>query len=277
MTRDLDHIRFVSQHFNDLQGLRTAFPLGLVLIGYGVIHLFPSSPMIFLPFLVVVIGITMIHRWGRYYYRRRFGEVDRLPGASGTEPSSASVYSPAGPALLAADRRPVNPYLQWFLIPMAFALALILVLRAVSPSTALWTDSSARDPSHELRPPVVETGTPGSPARGPFEPVLVLGLYLFCGACFVGVWLWRGRRLSQSYYLVLGLLLLGLAALGACLGLVLPELWDLGVARIARFFLPPLAHLSLAELLCGTLLAFAGLLDHLQLVRVLKPAMEEPS
>ena len=97
---------------------------------------------------------------------------------------------------------------------------------------------------------------------------MALGLYLACGVGFIGVWLWRELRFSQSYYLVLGVLLLGLVAIGACLRSVLPVLQDLG---LARFLLPMLASFSLAQLLCGTLLVFVGLLDHLQLVRVLKP------
>jgi hypothetical protein len=268
-TRDLDRIQFVSQHFNDLQGLRTAFPLGLMLAGYGFTHLFPRWPV------VLCAGILLVYRWGRYYYRRRFGEVERLPGISGAELSQGSVYSPAGPTPLAAGRRPVNPFTRWFLAPVAFALVLVVILRAVSPPAALLTDSSTRDPLRELRPPVVETGGSASPAREPFEPFLTQGLYLACGACFVGVWLWRGRRLSQSYYLVLGILLLGLAVLGACLKLVVQALWDLGAIGIGRYLLPALAHYSLASILCGILLVFAGLLDHWQLARVLRPVREE--
>jgi ABC-type arginine transport system permease subunit len=57
----------------------------------------------------------------------------------------------------------------------------------------------------------------------------------------------------------------------------MPALWDLGVARIGRYFLPALASCWLALLLCGSLLVFVGLLDHLQLARVLKPAMKGQS
>jgi hypothetical protein len=269
----LDRIRFVSQHFNDLQGLRNAFPLGLCLIGYGLMHLFPVRPVLLVSFLLTVAGITMIYRWGRPYYQRRFGEVERLPALYGAEPSAASVYSPAGAVPLSLDRKPVHPAVRWFLIPAACALALFVILRAVSPSAALLADGSSHDSL--LRSLVVTTGPHGSLTHRNWEPLLAQGLYLICGACFVGVWLWRGRRLSQIYYLVPGLLLLGLAVLGACLGIVLPELWDLGVVRIAGYFLPALASIWLAALLCGGLLAFSGFLDHLQLVRVLKPMREE--
>jgi hypothetical protein len=99
--------------------------------------------------------------------------------------------------------------------------------------------------------------------------IVALGSYFVFGVGFIGVWLWRERRLSQSYYLVLGVLLLGLVAIGVCLRSVLPALQDLG---LARFLLPLLVSSSLSDLLCGTLLVVAGLLDHWQLIRVLKPA-----
>jgi hypothetical protein len=253
-TSSLDRIRFVSQHFNDLQGLRTAFGLGLVLIGLGSLHLVSTWPLLLpLSLALNVAGILLVNRRGRLYYQRRFGEVERLPALYGAELSELSVYSPAGPVPFSLDRKPVNPVVRWFLIPVACALALFVILRAVSPPAALLTAGSS------------------------WEPLLAQGEYLLCGACFIGVWLWRGRRLSQSYYLIPGLLLLGIVGLGACLGTVVPMLWDLGVARIGRYFLPALASFWLANLLCGALLAFVGLLDHWQLVRALKPAMGRPS
>lgn len=272
-TQDVERIRFVTEHFNDLQGLRNAFPLGLILICYGVAHLFQSWPVLLLAFLLNAAGIILVYNWSRPYYRRRFGEVERLPALYGLEPAALSVYSPAGTVPISVDRKPVHPIVRWFLIPVACALALFVILRAVSPSAALLADGYPHNSL--LRPLVVEMGSPGSLVQGDWEPLLAQGLYLVCGACFVGVWLWRGRRLSQSYYLIPGLLLLGLAALGACLGMVLPALWDLGVVRISGYFLPALASFWLAWLLCGTLLVFAGLLDHLQLVRTLKPLREE--
>jgi hypothetical protein len=275
-TSSLDRIRFVSQHFNDLQGLRTAFGLGLVLIGLGSLHLVSTWPLL-LPLSLAfnVAGILLVNRWGRLYYQRRFGEVERLPALYGAELSELSVYSPAGPVPFSLDRKPVNPVVRWFLIPVACALALFVILRAVSPPAALLAAGSSR--TSLLYPLVVETGSPGSLTQGGWEPLLAQGEYLLCGACFVGVWLWRGRRLSQSYYLIPGLLLLGIVGLGACLGTVMPMLWDLGVARIGRYFLPALASFWLADLLCGALLAFVGLLDHWQLVRALKPALGRPS
>jgi hypothetical protein len=242
-TRDLDYLHFVRRHFNDLQGLRTGLGTGLVLIGLALAPLGPLRPLlILLAFACVVVGGLLAGRLGRRYYQRRFGEVERLPAASGTELSSAPVQGPAAPAPWVAARRPVNPRSQWFLAAVITAYALVVAVLSVgSQHSVMWS--------------------PG--------PILALGSYLAVGVGFIGVWLWRERRFSQSYYLVLGVLLLGLVAIGVCLRSVLPVLQDLG---LARFLLPLLASFSLAQILCGTLLIFVGLLDHWQLMRVLKPA-----
>jgi hypothetical protein len=256
-TRDLDRIRFVSRHFNDLQGLRTAFPIGLLLLGFGAMELFRVWPVQLLSFLAVVAAILMSKRRFRLYYQRRFGEVEQLPAVYGAEPSPAGIGGPDGPVPAGAGRRPVNPFMRWLLTPMALALALFVVLRAVSPPVMIQTSASAH------------------PVEGTYGSLVAETEYLICGACFVGVWLWRGRGFSQGYYLVLGILLLALAAFGAALGLALPAMWDLGVASAARYVLPALASLWKAHLLCGAALVLVGLLDHWQIVRVLRPVKEE--
>jgi hypothetical protein len=275
--QSLDRIRFVTEHFNELQGLRFEVPVGLFLMGYGGMHLFPAGPLTFLFFAVFMTGFLIVLRVGRRgapYYREKFGEVEQLPVLYNVEPSVVSVYSPAGPAPLTPERRPVNPVTRWILIPAAVALTLFVILRAVSPSVEILTDSSLADPWRQFDTPVVEIGAPGVSLGASLVPALAQALYAVCGACFVGVWLWRGRRFSQSYYLVLGIPLLGLAAFGACLGPAMSALWHLGIARIARFFLLPLAYFSLAMLLCGAAIVIAGLLDHWQIVRVLRPVKE---
>lgn len=283
--RDLDRIRFVSQHFNDLQGLRLGLPFGLILLGYGGLHLSWVWPLMLLFFAAILTGLLMANRRGISYYRKRFGEVERLPALQEAELSPVSVYSPAGPAPLTPERRPMNPVTRWILIPAAVALTLFVILRAISPSTAFLTDNSLWYPWLQFNTPVLEVGGPHPSTWTVLGPSLAQALYAICGACFVGVWLWRGRRFSQSYYLVLGILLLGLAACGSCLGLLLPALWGLhflgpmmwypGGSEIVRFVLLALAYPSLALVLCGAPMAIAGLLDHWQLVRVLKPVREE--
>ena len=42
-TPDLDRIRFITRHFNDLQGLRYWVPLGLVILGLGGTNAPPGS------------------------------------------------------------------------------------------------------------------------------------------------------------------------------------------------------------------------------------------
>ena len=84
------------------------------------------------------------------------------------------------------------------------------------------------------------------------------------------MWLMRDRRLSQSYYLVFGLLLLGLAALGASLEIApTPALFS--------YALLALAHPWIAQVLQGSVLVIAGLLDHRQLVRALGERPAEPA
>jgi hypothetical protein len=277
-TRDVERIRFVTQHFNDLQGLRFEVPVGLWVMGYGGLHLFPAGPLTFLFFVVCMTGFVISWRVsprGGSYYRRRFGEVEQLPALYGVELSAVSVYSPAGPAPLAFGRRPVHPVTRWILIPAALALALFVILRAVSPSAAISTDSSLADPWREFDAPVVEIGAPGPSLGTSLVPALAQALYAVCGACFVGVWFWRERRLWSLYYLVLGIPLLGLAAFGACLGPAMSALWHLGIAGAGRFVLLSLAYFSLAMLLCGAAMVLAGLLDHWQITRVLRPVEEE--
>jgi hypothetical protein len=97
-----------------------------------------------------------------------------------------------------------------------------------------------------------------------------------CGSFFLGMWLWRERRRSQRHHLALGALLLGLSVFGTCLGYVVWEDRELAV-QIINFILPALVHPWVALLLCGAAMVLAGLIDHWQLVRVFKPAVEEQS
>lgn len=273
--QNIERIRFVTRHFNDLQGLRFAVPYGLCLLGFGGLHLSPVWPLMLLFFALMLTGFLMAIRRGTSYYRKRFGEVEQLPALYGAELSTVSVYSPAGSVPSVPDRRPMDPGARWILIPAAIALTLFVILRAISPSAEIFTDSSLADPWRQFDTPVVEIGAPGVSLGTSLVPVLAQALYAVCGACFVGVWLWRGRRFSQIYYLALGIPLLGLAAFGACLGLAVSALWYLGIAGVARFVLLALAYFSMALILCGTAMVLAGLLDHWQIVRVLRPVEEE--
>lgn len=81
--------------------------------------------------------------------------------------------------------------------------------------------------------------------------------YLFTGSMLLTRWISMEHRLAQAYHLVLGASLLGLATRGAFPALVLPA-WVL-------------SHHGIAPILGGSAMVLAGLLDHRQLVRTLKP------
>ena len=81
--------------------------------------------------------------------------------------------------------------------------------------------------------------------------------YLLYGSMFLTRWISMEHRLAQGYHLVFGALLLGLATSGAFPALVLPA-WVL-------------SHHGIAPILSGSAMVLAGLLDHRQLVRTLKP------
>jgi hypothetical protein len=270
--RQIDRIRFVTQNFQQLQGLRCLVPVGMILLSQGVAGFFPSWPLVVLQ-MVLSAGAVFMMFGLRAYYRSTFGEVESRRIDAGLSP--LSVYSPAGSAPLAPERRPVpvKPFLQ-ILLPM---LVLLWILRMILPSAIIMTDGSGVSPWVQLHPPVVEVLTAASMPRSSsdLKPFFGQWMYAAFGAIFLTVWFLRGRRLSQSYYLVLGAPLLGLGALGSCLGLVLPALWTRGGPQIPNVILLALAYLWMAQILCGAATVIAGLLDHWQLVRVLRPVREE--
>lgn len=248
--REIDRIRFVTQHFTELQGLGTLVPLGLFFILQGVADLFPHQPFVYLvemiPFLLG--WLAWVPR-SRRYYRQTFGEVEQRQAGLGVGGSSLPVYSPAGRAPLAAGTRPLNPKLRWLILATA-AYALLILLKAILPSATLMTDRA--------------------------DPWLAQAWCYGFGTIFLALWFFRWeRRPSQMHYLAIGLLLLGLAVLGTFLGLILPELRYLKIGLLLQLLLPLLAYPWWAQILCGTSLVLAGLLDHLQLVRVFRPMREE--
>jgi hypothetical protein len=263
----IDRIRFVTRHFNELQGLR-AMVSGLMVMSQGLSQFFRSLPMAVLSFLVCLGSLIVILRT-KSYYRRAFGEVEQQPVLVDAAP--LSIYSPAGPAPLVIDRRPAR-HAVWIVL----ACALFLVLRATLPTATLLTDGSGIDPWVQLHPPalVIEEG-PHLP-RSVSELTLVLSqwLYVLFGAVFLGIWFWRERRVSQSYYLAFGAPLLGLGMLSASLGGVVSAFSE---PRIITFLLPALAHFWMPLILCGGTMFLCGLLDHLQIVRALRPSREEPA
>lgn len=84
--------------------------------------------------------------------------------------------------------------------------------------------------------------------------------YLSCGLILLSSWISMEHRLVQGYHLVLGALLLGLAAPGELPFQILPA--------------SLLLHPGTDRILSGSAMIVAGLLDHWQLVRTLQPLPE---
>ena len=265
--QSLDRIQFVARHFNDLQGLRYGVPLGLITLSVGGTTYFSNRPFLLLRIVLFFGGLLLLLGSGRYY-RRTFGRAEGQPVDPATQP--LSVYNPAGrptPRLVGSPR--VSLVVRNLSISLGLALALLLILTAISPAAGISTDESLGQ-APWLSSSVVYMGEGVS--RVSLSMLKVQLLYALYGSFFLGIWFWRERRPSQSYSLVFGVLLLGCSALSASVGLILP--WS---PRIVDTFFLPLAQFWLALLLCGSAMILAGLIDHWQLIRVLKPVAEEAS
>ena len=283
-TRDLDRIRFVTRHFNDLQGLRYCVPLGLITLSMGGTTYFSNRPWVILR-ACLFLGAVLLAFGARRYYRRSFGEVERLPAE---ELQSLTIFSPAGPAPRLQGAQLMTPAARHLSVTLGLAFALFFVFQAITPTIMINVDESLAQPpwatldnvflAHEpwtqgveslIRPPMISPSTAKA----------VLGQMAFAlyGAFFLGLWLWRGRRPSQGYHLALGIALLALSVFGTCLGYLVWE--DRDAARfVIDHFLPALVHPWVALLLCGSLTILVGLFDHWQLVRALRrPVLEEES
>src|SRR5436305_5180436 len=152
-TRDLDRIRFVTQHFTELQGLRMV-PFGMIIVCAGLMNFFPSWPRgILLLTLPLFVGSIVMIFWMLSYYRS-FGEVKPRPAVLDTELAALSIYGSADPAPLAVERRPMNAL---WLMPLALlGVALVFLLRAVLPATPILTDGSGVGPWAQFHAPVLK-------------------------------------------------------------------------------------------------------------------------
>jgi hypothetical protein len=271
----IDRIRFVTRHFNELQGLRILVPLGLIAITAGFIGRFrvffgpllrvyfgPFVPLVFvLVAPMVMLGALVMIFFSPVYYRDVFGVVERPPVDPSGQLAPFSIFSPAGPApWLAVDRPLGHPRARRLLITLSLAFALFLLVRAVCPPVYMFTFEN------EIQAPWMR-----------LLPFLAQMLCVLYGSLFLGTWLWRESRWSQSYYLALAIPPLALAALGASgsspLGLLMLDALERG--RKLWLLQLALADPWMALLLCGASMLLAGMLDHGQLVRIFKPAMEE--
>ncbi|HEV2855763.1 MAG TPA: hypothetical protein VHC97_23450 [Thermoanaerobaculia bacterium] len=281
--RDLDSIRFVTRHFNDLQGLRYWVPVGLITLSLGGTTYFANRPFVILR-AVLFLGAFLLAFGARRYYRNVFGEVERRTALPAAELYPVPIFSPAGTTPRLEGFHRMTPAARHLLATMGLAFTLFFILQAITPTIMIEVDESLVQPPWSTLDSVFlfnESWTRGIGsivARGPLPPSTVkavLGqmMYALYGSFFVGLWLWRGRRPSQSCHLALGVLLLGLALFGTFLGYFVYadglRYW------VANLFVPPVVHLWVALLLCGSSMILAGLLDHRQLVRTLgRPAAQ---
>jgi hypothetical protein len=281
-SQNLDRVRFVTQHFNDLQGLRYRVPLGLITLSLGGATYFSSWPMPLRGAFILAAFILMFR--AKAYYRRTFGEVEPAPGY--VEELESLSFSPVGPTSRIQGFQRLPPYARHVLSTVGLALALFAVFQAITPTIRVEEGDLLGKRYQIGLDSVVETNpswTQGvwaiiepNPLSG--STVRAVGgqmMLVLYGSFFLGVWLWRERRPSQRHYLALGAVLLGLATIGTFLGYLV---WTEGkVIALLDPLIPALVHPWVALLLCGAAMILAGLIDHWQLVRVFKPAVEEYS
>ncbi|HEY2292521.1 MAG TPA: hypothetical protein VGM86_17620 [Thermoanaerobaculia bacterium] len=186
-TRDLERIRFVTQHFTELQGLRMV-PLAMIPVSLGLMNFFPSWPAGILSLvLALFVGSFVMTFWVRSYYRS-FGEVKPRPAVLGAELAALSIYGSADPAPLAVERRPMNAL--WLMHLALLGVALVFLLRAVLPATPILTDGSGVGPWAQFHAPVLKVlEKPAWPSGlSEVESLFGQGMYAVFGAYFLSVW-----------------------------------------------------------------------------------------
>jgi hypothetical protein len=269
-TRDLERIRFITRHFNDLQGLRYGVPLGLILLSWT------GPPLLRAAGLAAALLLALGAR--RYY--RTFGVVEGEPADLDADLYPVSIFSPAGPIpRLAMPPRVVTPVARRFLLTSVLAMTVFAYVLALPPgmfvvqgdeshprilsatepvNAPAWISPWAYYQGGEIMPPSM------------FRAAVAQMMYLLAGCFFLTLWLWRRRDLSQSPHLILAVLLLATAALGSTLGFHANAAGT--IDPLLDRLLPVLVYPGMAALLCGGALILAGLFDHWQLARTLGPA-----
>jgi hypothetical protein len=278
-TRELERIRFITRHFNDLQGLRYGVPLGLIALGGGLTLLSPGVPMLLL--VAALLGALALRLGAGRYYRSSFGAVERQPIDAATDVYPVSIFSPAGPIPRLALHRQVAPIARTFISTLVLALTVFVYVQTLPDNFVVRGDEAlgqhpriAPEAAPTYAPPWVNPGAypNGGVIRSEsmLRAVSTQTAYLVLGCFFLSLWLWRGRHPSQNHQLALAVLLLGLAAAGTSLGFLARR--DGGLAPLLDRVLPALVYPGVALLLCGSALVLSGLLDHRQLARTLGPA-----
>jgi hypothetical protein len=278
-SQNLDRIRFVTRHFNDLQGLRYLVPLGLITLSMGGTIHFASWPLFLLG--PIAGGAFLLMFLARRHYENSFGAVEARPVYPAGELHSLSIYSPAGPTPRLEGFQQVTPIARHFLMTAMLVVSLLAIFELIPPNILIaGSESTGQHPQIQSQTaPLYESymiwvTAFGSFFKSPGAFIAICGqmTYALFGSIFLGFWFWRERRRSESHHLTLAVLLLGLAVLGASLGFFAQ---DAERAPIVDFLLPALIYPGVALLLCGAAMILAGLIDHWQLVRVFQPAVEE--
>lgn len=258
---DLDRIRFVTRHFNDLQGLRYWVPLGLVTLGWGV---FAAPFAARLPVVALCLLAFLLMLGARLHYRTTFGEVEAQPVLY-----TAELYPASLSPIVTVSRIQVpplrSPVARHFLAIMGMATLLFVIGQAVSPIVRILDGPLTLDSVALFVRPARLWKYP-KPIE--FGAIFAQVVCLLHGSFFLAMWFWRERRASQKRYLVLGATLLGLAFLGTFLGRLLAVDAE-AVVQTINFLLPAVVRSWIALFVCGSSMILMGLLDHWQLVRAL--------
>lgn len=268
-TRDLERIRFVTQHFNDLQGLRYWVPLGLIALGWGGPMLLRAGSL---------LGAFVLMLGAKRYYRNAYGEVEQ----QAVDPVPVPIFSPAG-SVLRLEQPRMTPVERHFLVTVGLAVVLFAILQVIPRPHFLIQGNEALGQHPRIVP---ESALYFGPSwSGHYEKACSMKspsmlraaaaqmIYVLYGSLLLGVYFWRERRESQSHHLMLAVLLLGLAGHCTALGFVAGREGE--IARITHLLLPAVVYPGVALLTCGSAMVLVGLFDHWQLFRALGPREED--
>src|SRR5947209_740093 len=144
-TGKLDRIRFVTRHFNDLQGLRYWVPLGMITLSIGGTTYF-GNPQFLILRAVLFLGALLVALGASWYYSRTFGEVEPQTSYPARELETLSIFSPAGPTPRLGGFQRLPPMARSVLIPLGLAVVLFTIFQATRPALQIDEDESLVQP-----------------------------------------------------------------------------------------------------------------------------------
>src|SRR4029077_9076940 len=191
-TQDLERIRFVTQHFHDLQGLRYLVPIGLMVLSGGATLAWGWLSVLLQAGLFCSGCLLMLG--AKRYYRSAYGEVERAVAQPVAVRSFVSILGHAGPPQVPSPL----PIVPRFLLGSWLAVSVFIVFQILFWPPWVWVDSH-----------FIWTGSSSAAIA-----VLTQSIYALCGSLFLGLWWWRKSPLARSYDLGIGILLSALSVLG---------------------------------------------------------------